>query len=171
LNCRLLLAMPVPPDARKSRVRWWVLLLVHREHAARSRDGNSSAELFRPCRLSGRPQARYISLLSLCSIRRRLSRPFHTVQNVRSNSGGRVGRLCLALRVRVYAAPRCTCTPYCKNHYYYDACTGGAKEVLCNRHYVSGMERVGLAQRDTVILFHFEQKLSVPGPTGRPGLL
>jgi hypothetical protein len=36
------------------------------------------------------------------------------------------------------------------------ACTGAVQKVMCNRHYVSGMERVGFAQRDTAILFHFE---------------
>jgi hypothetical protein len=143
-GCRLL---PMPSATRREEKQsgWWMLLLVHRS-TLRVADGNSSEELFRLCRLSGGPQARYISPLSL-SVEDGRSRPLHTVQNVRSNSGGRVGRLCY-LCVCACTLPRCAQLMI--------ACTGAVQKVMCNRHYVSGMERVGFAQRDTAILFHFE---------------
>jgi hypothetical protein len=143
-GCRLL-PMPVPPDARKNRVGGGCCFSCTGS-TLRVADGNSSEELFRLCRLSGGPQARYISPLSL-SVEDGRSRPLHTVQNVRSNSGGRVGRLCY-LCVCACTLPRCAQLMI--------ACTGAVQKVLCNRHYVSGMERVGFAQRDTAILFHFE---------------
>jgi hypothetical protein len=140
-GCRLL-PMPVPPDARKNRVGGGCCFSCTGS-TLRVADGNSSEELFRLCRLSGGPQARYISPLSL---------PSKTADRVLSTLS-KTSDPTVAGALAVCATFACT-LPRCAQLMI--ACTGAVQKVLCNRHYVSGMERVGFAQRDTAILFHFE---------------